>query len=265
MKKIFKLVNSIKLNWGIKTWVRNRFDLAEYFIENKLIYPVFKKFERHIYHKIVSHYGADYKWGEQRSQNLRKTSYGYGLFHYTMIRNQKPKRILCLGSMYGYIPYMMAKACEDNGYGHVDFVDAGYDLESGLDPHVHFFGQGFWPKTDLKKHFSYFLDSKYISTHLMKTAEFAQKTTQTYDYVYLDADHSYLGAKSDVLNFWPKLNSEGYLVFHDIHFQKTLHGVDFEFWKIWAEMSNQPFKLEVSNHYSGLGIIQKLGSQKLPW
>ena len=265
MTRLLKLLDSIRFNWGVKTWLREKAETLEYFAENQLIYPIFKKLERHIYHRIVNHYGADYKWGEQRSQNLNKTSYGYGLFHYTMIRNQRPKRVLCLGSMYGYIPYMMAKACEDNGFGHVDFVDAGYDLESGADPHVHFFGQGFWPKSDLKKHFSYLLNPKYISSFLMKTADFAKKTVHKYDYVYLDADHSYSGAKSDVLDFYPKLNLDGYLVFHDIHFKKTLHGVDFEFWKIWKQLGVLPNKIEVSNHYSGLGVIQKINTAKLPW
>jgi len=56
-----------------------------------------------------------------------------------MIRNQKPKKILCVGSMYGYIPYMLAKACEENGFGHVDFIDVGFNLKDSNDKMTHYF------------------------------------------------------------------------------------------------------------------------------
>jgi hypothetical protein len=39
----------------------------------------------------------------------------------------RPKRVLCVGSRYGYIPAICAYACKENNYGVVDFVDAGFD------------------------------------------------------------------------------------------------------------------------------------------
>jgi len=112
----------------------------------------------------------------KKSELRKKTAnYGYGLFHYSMIRNQKPKKILCVGSMYGYIPYMLAKACEENGFGHVDFIDVGFNLKDSNDKMTHYFGQDFWKKETIKKHFSYFLDPKFIKTYIMTTKIFAKK------------------------------------------------------------------------------------------
>ena len=162
--------------------------------------------------------------------------------------------------MYGYIPFMITKACEENGIGKVDFVDADFNITEDENKGNHFFGQGFWGEVDLKEHFSYLLDSKFINTYLMKSEDFAKKyKNRKYDYIYLDGDHSYKGAKKDLKLFWPKLNKDGFLCFHDIHFDKTLEGVEFAYGKLWKEITkDKKWKFELSNHYSGLGILQKL-------
>jgi len=56
------------------------------------------------------------------------------------------------------------------------------------------------------------------------------------------------------------------MCFHDIHlkkefFKKEAQNVDLEFGYrvIWEElMGKHDFKFELSNHYSGLGFLQKL-------
>ena len=164
--------------------------------------------------------------------------------------------------MYGYIPYMMAKACNENNFGHVDFVDASYDINATKDKNDHFYGQGFWKKCNPKKHFSYLGSGNFISTHIMTTEEFAQKyPNKKYDYIYLDADHSYQGALTNIKLFWSRLNQDGYLCFHDIHFDRIVKNVSFEHGRIWTDLSKMPYKIEISNHYSGIGFIQKIGNQ----
>jgi hypothetical protein len=264
-----KTYDKIQLNFGIKTFFEKKTYKLKLFIDHKIIYPLYKKIEKYIFNEVINHYGADYKWNDQKSQNIdKKTSnYGYGLFHYSMIKNQKPKKVLCVGSMYGFIPYMMAKACEENGVGKVDFVDAGFDLKDSDDKETHYFGHGFWKKETAKKHFSYLLNPKYINTHIMTTKEFAKKYKKNkYDYICLDGDHSYAGATLDMKLFWPKLNKEGFVSFHDIHLEKNFlkkeaRDMDLElgYKKIWQELiKTKKFKFELSNHYSGLGFLQKL-------
>lgn len=262
------LYNYLQLNLGVKRRVSHGLMRFKFSFNSKLIFPVYKKFEKYIFNEVVNHYGADYKWNDEKSQNLDKqrANHGYGLFHYAMVRNQKPKNILCVGSMYGYIPYMLAKACEDNGFGRVDFVDAGYKLGNETDEDVHYFGQGFWKKDSINDHFSYLLDPKYIKSHIMTSADFAKKYSKNrYDYVYLDGDHSHKGALLDVKLFWPKLNKDGFMCFHDIHLEhkflkKEARKIKLEFGykKIWQELiKKKEFKFELSNYYSGLGFLQK--------
>lgn len=260
MGLVYKLYDSIRLNLGIKTYLRklNFIEQSLYRIDNSILYPVYGFLEKYFFKRIISHYGADYHWGDEKSQNLslKKYNFGYGYYHYALIRNQKPKRVLCIGSMYGYIPYLMAKACKENRKGHVDFVDAGFDM--GSNKSNNYYGQGFWKKIDADKHFGYLGANKYISTFVMTSARFAKLNKEEYDYIYLDGDHSYKGAVENLKLFWPRLRKEGFFCFHDIHFDRVLRGMLFEHGRIWKDLSKMPFKFELSNHYSGLGFIQKL-------
>lgn len=260
-----QLYDAIHLNLGFKRCVRHlalSIIPALEALDRFLLFRISRAIDAYRFGRIVYHYGADYRWNDQQSQNLDKnrSSYGYGHIHYGLVRNQRPRRILCIGSMYGFIPYMLAKACMDNRMGHVDFVDAGYDETDQKDAGKHIFGQGFWKRVDTKKHFSYILDSSYITTYVMTTKAFAQKfPNRRYDYIYLDGDHRYTGAKFDFQTFWPRLNERGYITLHDIHFEATALGITFEQWRLWEKLvQTHPYKIEFYNHYSGLGIIQKL-------
>ncbi len=256
MDIIRKAYQSIRLNLGIKKFLKDARNTAE----TTILYPIHLKLEEYFFKRIVEYYGGDYGWRDEKSQNLNfsRHSLGYGLAHYAFVRNQKPKRILCVGSMYGFIPYMLARACKENRIGHVDFVDAGYDKRDKQNKDNHYFGEGFWKRVDPKKHFSYLGVSDYITSYIMTNSEFARKYKHRYDYMYFDADHSYKGALVNFRLFWSRLNKEGYVCLHDIHFDRTTGGVVFEHGKVWKKLHSMPFKFELSNHYSGLGFVQKL-------
>ena len=238
----------------------------QYLVDTFFFLTIYRFLDKYIANRIFSYYGADYRWGKMKPQNLDKSTgnLGYGLFHKAIIRNARPKRILCIGSMYGFIPYMLANACEENGQGHVDFVDAGYDASDKDDASRHMFGQGFWKRISPTSHFKYLLRGKYVSTYVMTSGEFAKKYKFKYDYVYIDGDHSYEGAIKDIRLFWPRLKKDGFICLHDIHLKKTYGKVKIEYWKAWRDLSPMPFKFELSNHFSGLGFIQKIGNSPLP-
>lgn len=199
--------------------------------------------------------------------------------HYTMVKNFRPKRILCVGSMYGYIPYMLAKACMENHTGHVDFIDAAFDLYDEKYKTSHYFGQGFWKKTNGKQHFSYLLDPATISVHVMTLEDYLKSHHHTYEYVYLDGDHSYAGLIRDIKLVWPSIRQGGLLCLHDIEFdfKKSLNNVDTDFRKkvqfvtfgveqIWNKFEKMQYKMPILNGYSGIGYIykQKKDSTRLP-
>lgn len=187
-------------------------------------------------------------WVERDKGNL-----GFGYVHFGLIASQKPKRILCIGSQRGFVPVICALACKHNKKGHVDFVDAGFDLDH---PKA-WSGDGFWTKNDPKKHFGKVVSDKWITTYVMTTKDFAKKYKREYDYIYIDGDHSYKGVKTDYQTFWPRLTKGGYMSFHDAlakgSFKKTYHfGVN----KLWEEISKKTNSIYFS-HLPGLGILQK--------
>ena len=53
-------------------------------------------------------------------------SLGFGLLHYALVRNLRCRRVLVVGSQRGFVPAVCGVACRDQGFGSVDFVDAGY-------------------------------------------------------------------------------------------------------------------------------------------
>jgi predicted O-methyltransferase YrrM len=178
---------------------------------------------------------------------------GFGLIHYSLIRNSKPKRILCIGSRKGFVPAICALACQDNQYGTVDFVDAGYDSDNK----DHFWGgMGLWKRIDQRKYFSIFSIHKHIHLYVMTTEEFISKYKWNYQYIYIDGDHSYQGAKKDYLFTWKRLETGGFMVFHDITPKFTQDHQQYGVWKLWKELSNK-HTISFPLKGNGLGIIQK--------
>lgn len=197
---------------------------------------------------LIEHYGGISTW---HNLNKNKNDLGYGLLHYSLIRLLKPRRILAVGSKYGFIPACLAIACKDNNKGKVDFVDAGFDKKN---PRA-WSGVGFWKKVDFKKHFSVLNLDNWINFYLMTTTVFSKKNpAKTWQYIYVDGDHTYEGVKKDFNFFWPKLEQNSFMVFHDI---VGLEGTK-KFWKYLKK-----------NHHSmiclpgkfGLGIVQKSKQQ----
>lgn len=270
---------STRLNLGIKRVIESNYWSIKYIIDNRLLYPLCLWMKTYFFHSEMFHYGADYRWGDEKSQNLDKTheNYGFGLMHYAMVRNLRPKRILCVGSMYGYVPYMLAKACMENNKGHVDFVDAAYDFNKSEYKDRHYFGQGFWKKISPPHHFSYLLHTSFISTHVLTLEEFLTQEKHQYDYIYLDGDHSYKGLIRDIRMVWPLLADKGVLGLHDIEFdfkkslnqiggafRKKVEHVTFGVARIWKEFEKTSQTFPVLNGYSGIGFIRKHKKGSIP-
>jgi len=204
--------------------------------------------------KFIDLYARKDNWHniDKRTGNL-----GYAWIHYSLIRILQPKRVLVIGSQFGYIPAICAIACRDNGKGIVDFVDAGYDYRNP-DDKAHWGGKGFWKKNIVKKHFGKFGLEKYIILHIMTTQEFSKKISdRKWNYIYLDGDHSYKGIAFDFESFWPHLEKNGFVCLHDIYtrdFGDLECGVN----KFWKKIKKKfSYSIELGGN-CGLGIIQKI-------
>lgn len=222
--------------------------ITHFLFDNKLIND--KTFK-----KLIKYYVKNDNWHEI---DLKKISLGYGLMHYSLIRINKPKRVLCIGSKYGFIPAICALACRHNDYGQVDFVDAGYDQANLSKKQQHWGGIGLWATKKGMKHFNKLGLKNFINLHVVTSSHFASKNKNLkFNYIYIDGDHSYKGVKKDYQVYWPKLLKNGFMLFHDIHVKK-IDNTDYGVQKLWQELiKKHPNKLELSGKY-GLGLIQKI-------
>lgn len=205
--------------------------------------------------RIITFYARRDNW---HNQDRKKGNLGYGWIHYALIRNLKPKRVLCIGSKYGFVPAVCAAGCRDNNFGKVDFVDAGFDIDDFSGPGVHWGGVGFWKKCNPKKYFGRFGLADYIDLYVMKSGGFAKKfPKRKYDYIHIDGDHSYLGVRSDFELFWKRLNKNGFMALHDIA-SPDKDGNVYGTRKFWKELKKKNKTALEFNQDPGVGIIQKL-------
>jgi hypothetical protein len=75
---------------------------------------------------------------------------------------------------------------------------------------------------------------------------------ETYDFIFIDGDHSYEGVKADYINALKILNKNGYLAFHDIA-SEYCPGVS----QLWQEIKTTGYAQEfVHSTHCGIGILQ---------
>ena len=225
---------------GIKTKIRNIF---RYYGKPKISNDYWV-------HELMTKFEAD-EYGHRA--NRESADLGYGWIHYGLIRQIKPKRVLCIGSRQGYIPAILGQACKDNGLGCVDFVDAGY----GSGDENHWTGIGYWKTKQGRECFQKFGLGKYVKLFVTTTKEFKKRfPKRRYQYIYIDGDHSYTGVKNDFSYFFDTLDEGGYMVFHDVCVSGSHPEGEYGVHKLWSEISGRKgITFEFTG--SGLGVLQK--------
>jgi len=95
-----------------------------------------------------------------------------------------------------------------------------------------------------------------------ETQEAIQKAKDfaPYDWIFIDADHSYNGVKSDWVNYSPMINKGGIVAFHDILPHPPWDGQPIEVEKLWAEIKEEHDTLEIIGKskwpdLSGIGVV----------
>jgi len=230
-----------------RTKLRLLKDSVNYFFSSFLS---FSFINRYSVRRFIEYYGGD----SGHAIDKKRGNLGYGFIHYAFIRNLRPKKVLCVGSGYGFIPAICALACKDNQFGQVDFVDAGYDQKNSKN----WGGIGFWLKNNPQRHFSLLGLDRWIKAFIMTSLEFNQKdSSNKYGYIYIDGDHSYEGVKKDFELFWPQLEKGGLMVFHDAEVKNWGKLNNFGVWKFWQELKVGPKIIFPLPKESGLGIVQK--------
>ena len=93
-----------------------------------------------------------------------------------------------------------------------------------------------------------------------KIAEFAP-----FDFIFIDADHTYEGAKTDFDNYMPLLAEDGVMALHDV-VKHGKHHPDVDVDKLWIEIKKKyPNTIEFIDHeypsdwnpWGGIGVVFK--------
>jgi hypothetical protein len=188
--------------------------------------------------------------GAEREHNARPGTLGFGLIHYALVRNLKPVHALAIGSRYGYIPSIISLALKENGQGCLDFVDANYD--DARDGFARAFGgTGFWIEGG--ERFTLMGLQEVIKIHLMRSEDFFQECNKIYDYIYLDADHSYHGCRFDLDAVLGIASPAALITLHDILVSGDPFGVD----RVFSELDRNTYNTMIIPVWPGLGIIQR--------
>ncbi len=248
MTKITTVFSSIS-DLGVRDKIR-------ILVRHHILYPLFGDtlLNRSVIHELVEYYDGY----QLQNADSKKGELGFGLFHYAMITNIKPKRVLCIGSKKGFIPAVCAMACKHNGFGTVDFVDAGYGEDDGQNQ---WGGVSLWRRVDPKRHFSFLGLDAHIVPFIMTTDEFAARRHSSYQYIHVDGDHSYDGVKNDVSHVWPLLERDGFLSLHDVTVKQMKNQPPYGVWKLWEELPGA--RKILLDKAAGLGVIQKSGGHKM--
>ena len=197
-----------------------------------------------------------YYHARDHNADYNKNNLGFGLIHYALIRNIRPKNILCVGSHKGYIPSILALACKNESLGIVDFVDAGYSSKVKDEVSRAWGGIGIW-KTATKDYWKPLGVEDYIDIYCMTIEEFIDKYKERfYEYVYIDANHSYEGVKGEFELLWERVLVGGFITFHDILVDRTTDAGKCGVKRFWNEIKDN-YSCITINKTAGLGIIQK--------
>ena len=112
-----------------------------------------------------------------------------------------------IGSYFGASTSFMAAAASLKG-GHIHAVDTWQNTAMTADEPVQDTFEQFFENTLIYRHF--------ITAHRGQAAALKDRIPAV-DMLFIDGDHSYEGAKADLLDYTPKIKPGGVLAMHDFN------------------------------------------------
>lgn len=188
--------------------------------------------------------------GAEREHNADAETLGFGAIHEALVINLRPKRVLVIGSRYGFVPAVIGVAMREHGGAMLDFVDANYsDAENGFA--AAYGGVGYWSSAAATESFAAFGLQDIVRLHFMRSDTFFAGCSVRYDYVYLDGDHSYEGCRRDFDRALEFCNPGAAIVLHDVMVSDPLFGVG----RLFDELDPSGFDKILIRRWPGLGIV----------
>lgn len=103
-------------------------------------------------------------------------------------------------------------------------------------------------------------DSRDENTIARGVAALAEVGNNSYDFIFIDGDHSYEGVKSDFINYRPLLSTGGCIAFHDIVDTPTTRNAGQGVFRFWSELKAQNYpehwkEFCVNGEWGGIGAL----------
>ena len=175
---------------------------------------------------------------------------GHRQFGYDLVRNMKPRKIVELGTHYGYSFFSFCQAVKD---GRINADCYAIDTWQG-DPHSGLYGE------DVFAFVEGVVDGNYGQfAHLFRCtfdAAVSRFKDGSIDLLHIDGYHTYEAVTHDYQTWLPKLADGGVVLLHDIHTYLPGFGVH-TFWNVLRSLPHIEF-----SHSCGLGVVMPKGCPK---
>lgn len=181
-----------------------------------------------------------------RPNDLREPSawLGHIPFAYWVIEKIKPRVFVELGTHTGASYFAFCQSIAENKTG-----TKAYAVDTWVgDEHAGFYDESVFRSVEQANQMY-----KGFSTLLRTTFDEASRSFEdkSIDLLHIDGLHTYEAVKHDFDTWFPKLNKNAVVLFHDTN----VHKDDFGVYKFWAEISAKYPSMEFF-HYHGLGVLQ---------
>jgi predicted O-methyltransferase YrrM len=127
-------------------------------------------------------------------------------------------------------------------------------MQGNLNKSVAVDNSSYWQddqRNSIKRNISYIKANSQgsVEFHDMDSVQYLKACKDRFDVIFIDGDHSYEGVKADFEHAKPRLNSDGFLIFHDIA-SRGCPGVV----QLWDEIKNDRCEEFVHSDTCGIGI-----------
>jgi hypothetical protein len=188
---------------------------------------------------ITNHLLKDEKFHRSHGAKIEDEYLGGSLLYYTLPYAYRSVICVCLGSGSGLVPRLMRQAQLDV------YDDPDKAATILIDANLPEAGYG---KPDYHEQETYFNNFDVWLWKMLTTEAVCKFADKTIDYLHIDADHSYMAVKNDLLNYLPKMSEKGIITLHDTILRQNC-GV----WQLIEEI-RAANKWDVCNLRLGMGL-----------
>ncbi len=180
------------------------------------------------------------------NNDIKSAWWGHTFFAYDLVRNEKPNKIVELGTHRGISFFSFCQAIKD---GELDTELYAIDTWEG-DKHT-----GFNDAEDVFGGVEYNVAKYFVDLNInliRKTFDEAVDSfdDKSIDVLHIDGLHTYEAVKHDFTLWLGKVRDDGIILFHDIHEKKE----DFGVYELWSELKEKYDTIEFYQAH-GLGVL----------